>query len=185
MVEKRSDLENVDRVDPADYTVDFEERAAEGESLDRRDNAFMATPSDEGENDSPAEAEHLKGQIEATRNQMGETIDAIQDKLSFSNLSEQVSEHVSNAVETAKDAVYDATIGKAASMMKNISGDISNSSIIRTAKNNPFPFVLIGLGTGLLAYQAYAGGRQKSRRHDFTPSRGVNAGDPTTATHGG
>src|ERR1043165_2962736 len=59
------------------------------------------------------ETEHLKTQTEETRSQMSETIDALQEKLSFSNLSEQVSEHVNNAIETAKNSVYDATIGKA------------------------------------------------------------------------
>src|SRR5688500_11567908 len=39
--------------------------------------------------DAPEETEHLKAQIEETRSQMGETIDAIQEKLSFSNISEQ------------------------------------------------------------------------------------------------
>jgi hypothetical protein len=96
---------------------------------------------------------------------MGETIDAIQDKLSFSNISDQVSEHVSNAVETAKDAVYDATVGKAVYFMKNIGNEISDSTLVQTAKNNPFPFVLIGLGAGLLAYQSMSGGRSRKSRY--------------------
>jgi len=114
------------------------------------------------------ETANIKGQIEETRNQMGETIDAIQDKLSFSNISEQVSDHVHNAVETAKEAVYDATIGKAADIMKNVTNDISNSSVVRTAKDNPLPFVLIGLGAGLLAYKGYTGTlKPRARRHEF------------------
>jgi len=117
---------------------------------------------------TPPEAEQIIGQIEETRSQMGETIDAIQDRLSFSNLSEQVSDHVNNAVETAKDAVYDATIGKAANLMKNV----SNTTVIQTVRSNPFPFVLIGLGAGLLAYQGYTGklssyGRNRQRRFQF------------------
>ena len=122
---------------------------------------------EQSDDEVPVEAEQIKDQIEETRSQMGETIDAIQDKLSFSNLSDQVSEHVSNAVETAKVAVYDATIGKAANMMKNLSNDLSNSTVIRTAKNNPLPFILIGVGAGILAYQGYTGklsyGRERRR----------------------
>jgi ElaB/YqjD/DUF883 family membrane-anchored ribosome-binding protein len=117
------------------------------------------------------ETEQIKEQIEETRNQMGETIDAIQEKLSFTNLSEQVSEHVNNAVETAKDAVYGATIGKAANIMKNIGDEITNSSIIRTAKDNPLPFVLIGLGAGLLAYQSYSGNQGGTRRRQLASGR--------------
>ena len=81
--------------------------------------------------------DELKESIEETRGQMGETIDAIQEKLSFSNLSEQVSEHVNHAVETAKDAVYGATIGKAATFMKDFGDEISKTSIVKAAKDNP------------------------------------------------
>ncbi|MEO7658981.1 MAG: DUF3618 domain-containing protein, partial [Pyrinomonadaceae bacterium] len=107
--------------------------------------------------DAGEKTNQIKGQIEETRNQMGETIDAIQDKLSFANLSEQVSEHVNHAVETAKDAVYDATIGKAANIMKDLNGELSNTAVIKTIKENPLPFALIGLGAGLFAYQSLAG----------------------------
>jgi len=113
------------------------------------------------------ETENIKGQIEETRSQMGETLDAIQEKLSFSNISEQVSEHVHNAVETGKEAVYDATIGKAAGFMKNVTNNISSSSIVRTAKDNPLPLMLIGLGAGLLAYKSYtSGSSSESWRRD-------------------
>lgn len=115
----------------------------------------------ETDDDSSAQSEQLKNQIEETRAQMGETIDQIQEKLSFSNLSEQVSEHVNNVVDTAKEAVYDATIGKAAIMMKNIGKDISGTSIVKTVKDNPVPFIFIGLGAGMLAYTAMSGGSAK------------------------
>jgi len=152
MAEERTDIENTDRIDPSEYTTGDD--ASREDILDLKDSNKDYELSDD---DTPAEAEQIKDQIEETRSQMGETIDAIQDKLSFSNLSDQVSEHVSNAVETAKVAVYDATIGKAANMMKNLSNDLSNSTVIRTAKNNPLPFILIGVGAGILAYQGYTG----------------------------
>lgn len=100
--------------------------------------------------DAPGETEHIKAQIEETRKGMGETIDAIQEKLSISNISEQVKEQVSeqitSAVETVKDSVYEATIGKARYFMKQA----GKSEIVNTARTNPFPFALIGLGVGLL-----------------------------------
>jgi len=110
------------------------------------------------------ETEHIKAQIEETRSQMGDTIDALQEKLSFSNLSEQVSEHVNNAIETAKSTVYDATLGKAVGFMKNMGDGIGDSKFVRTARSNPFPLVLIGLGAGWLAYNSYSGGRSGVRR---------------------
>ena len=110
------------------------------------------------------DTEHLKAQIEETRNQMGETIDALQEKLSFNNLSEQVSEHVNNAIETAKSSVYDATIGKAVGFMKDMGDGIGDSKFVRTARSNPLPLILIGVGAGLLAYNNYS---SNSRRRSF------------------
>ncbi len=108
--------------------------------------------------------EEIKARIEETRSDMGETIDAIQERLSFANISEQVSEQVSNAIETAKDTVYDATLGKVANFMKNTGNGISNSTIVKTVAENPLPFVLIGVGAGLLAYQGFGRTRQSGYR---------------------
>lgn len=101
---------------------------------------------------------------------MGETIDAIQGKLSLTNISEQVSEQVNQAIETAKDTVYDATVGKAAALvkntgriMKNTGRDISNSAIGKTVKENPLPLALIGVGAGLLIYKGFSKGGNGSR----------------------
>lgn len=118
------------------------------------------------EDDASEETENIRAQIEETRAGMGETIDAIQEKLSLANISEQVSEQVNNAIETAKDTVYDATVGKVVHFMKNTGRDISNSSFISTAKQNPLPFVLIGLGAGLLAYQGFSR-RSSSSAHGY------------------
>ena len=166
MAEKPGDVNNIDKLDPLAVnagagTDPFLERYAE-EPVD--DAEARALAGDTGE--QPAETEHLKAQIEETRSQMGETIDRIQEKLSFSNVSEQVSETVSHAIETAKDSIYEATIGKAVNFMRNTGDEIANSGIVRTAKENPLPLLLIGLGAGLLAYQSYNSGRRPSRgRH--------------------
>jgi len=104
------------------------------------------------------ETEHIKAQIEETRSQMGETIDALQEKLSFSNLSDQVSEHVNNAIETAKSSLYEATIGKAVGYMKDMGDGISDSKFVKTTRSNPLPLILIGVGAGWLAYNVSSGG---------------------------
>jgi hypothetical protein len=108
--------------------------------------------------DAPAETEQIKAQIEETRNQMGDTIDAIQERLSLANISEQVSETVSHAIETAKDTAYDATIGKAVNIMTNVGDAVTQTEAFKTVKKNPWPFALIGLGAGLLAYQGLSRG---------------------------
>lgn len=114
---------------------------------------------DSGAVDADAEPVQIKEQIEQTRSNLGETIDAIQEKLSFSHLSDQVSEQISSAVETAKDAVYDATIGRAESIMQNVSkglGSVSESmgdagsQIVKTVRRNPLPLALVGAGIGLV-----------------------------------
>ncbi len=113
--------------------------------------------------DTSEQTDTIKARIEETRADMGETIDAIQEKLSLSNISEQVSEQVNNAIETAKHTVYDATLGKVVDLMKNTGREISNSSVVATAKDNPLPLLLIGLGAGLLAYQSYSKKNGRSR----------------------
>ncbi len=160
MAQERSDLTNPRTADgegraPVDLRAT--NTAGAGEALKRKPVEYMANDAGADAEDLPEDARRLKGEIENTRGQMGETIDAIQDRLSFSNLSEQVSDHVHNAVETAKDAVYDATIGKAAEIMKNVGNEIADNSIVKMAKHNPLPFALIGLGAGLIVYKAYSG----------------------------
>lgn len=113
----------------------------------------------------------IREQIGETRREMGETIDAIQDKLSISNISEQVKEQVTeqitNVVETVKITVWDATIGKGAKLMKSVGGEISSSNIGKMASDNPIPVALIGLGIGMLVFNKYRGrssGAYASRR---------------------
>ena len=166
MAQKSSDIDKLDRLDRANTTLD---QPSEGYVATSTDDEVRELNANTG--DHPEEAEQIKGQIVETRREMGETIDAIQEKLSFSNISGQVSEHVSNAVDTAKDAVYDATVGKAVYFMKNVGDGLSSNSIVRTAKNNPFPFLLIGLGAGLLAYQNYSSGGRRRRGHGLYGGR--------------
>jgi len=137
------------------------------------------------DNEDPGtqETEHIKAQIAETRSQMGETIDEIQERLSFSNISEQVSEHVSNVIETAKNSAYDATIGKAVGFMKNMGDGITDSKFVRTTRSNPLPLILIGLGAGWLAYNVSSGG---SRRRNYRGQAGFRPdefGDRDRARH--
>jgi ElaB/YqjD/DUF883 family membrane-anchored ribosome-binding protein/uncharacterized protein YdhG (YjbR/CyaY superfamily) len=147
------------------------------------DDAFIEKYTNENTADDTAqedeisdEPEQIRQQIEETRKEMGETIDAIQEKLSFQNISEQVSEQVNNVIETAKESVYEATIGKVGNFMRNVSNEIrtvgrdfSKTEVYKTAKTNPVPFALIGLGAGLLLLDAF--GRKKSygyqRSYDY------------------
>lgn len=138
--------------------------------------------------DKTAEAEatsddpgKIRSQIEETRQEMGETIDEIQERLSYENISEEVSERVSDAFETAKDTVYDATIAKAGYFMNNVGqeikkvgNEISKTEVGKTVMNNPVPFALIGLGAGILLINSLSGeksSRSGSGRDDDYDSR--------------
>lgn len=114
---------------------------------------------DDAADDEADEAARLRAEIEQTRAGMGETIDAIQERLSPENIKEQVMEQVGEAVQSAKDTVREATIGRVEKAMENVSESIgragtavseTGSSIIDTIRQNPLPAALIGLGVGML-----------------------------------
>src|SRR5215203_5821825 len=162
MAERPGELNSSDRLDPVSTTAGAgDDGFLERYSEDDTDTELRDFSADTGTDVTAEETEQIKAQIEETRSQMGETIDAIQERLSLSNVSDQVSETVSSAIETAKDTAYDATIGKAVNFMKNVGDGFSDSGAFRTVRNNPLPFALIGLGTGLLVYQGYT--RKSSR----------------------
>lgn len=138
-----------------------------------------------GAEGATGETGQIRNQIEVTRREMGETIDAIQEKLSIDNISEQVkekvSEEINNALETAKETVYEATIGnlgKAGKFMQNVGKELSKTEAGKFARKNPFPLVLIGLGAGLLAYElsgknrrSYSNGGGNGKSRDYHGGR--------------
>ena len=69
--------------------------------------------------DEPAHTAEARRDIERTRAEMSETIEAIQERLSPTNLKEQVMEQVREQVQEAKDAVREATIGKVENIMQS------------------------------------------------------------------
>jgi len=175
MAEKSSELDRINASDTissaADESKYLEVRSDDDDDYEVSDSetALEASSDDTDDTEDTDDTDQIRAQIEETRSQMGETIDAIQEKLSFQNISEQVKEQVSetinSAIETAKDSVYGATIGnlgKAGKFMQNVGKEISKTEAGRFARKNPFPLVLIGLGVGLLAYEGF--GKGSSRR---------------------
>ena len=80
------------------------------------------------------DTEANRAEIERTRADMSETVDAIQERLSPENLKEQ-----------AKDRVKEATVGRAQG---------AGSSIMETIRENPLPAALTGIGLGWLLMSA-------------------------------
>ena len=85
------------------------------------------------------QVEAARLEIERTRAGMGETVDAIQGRLSPENLKEQ-----------AKDRVKEATVGRARD---------ARAGIAETVRANPLPAALTGIGLGWLLMSA----RQQSQ----------------------
>ena len=160
MAERSSELDNLDTSNSVEET-----------SLQTREenSALVETETEVSEvgEEASVEADQIREQIEETRRGMSETIDAIQEKLSFSNISEQVqtqvSEQINNVVETAKDALY----GKTADVLDTVSRsfkDIGGGDLMKKAQQNPTALALIGAGIGALLVGALTGGKKKSKK---------------------
>jgi len=145
--------------------------------MGQRPDEMSASPTQEGVGSGPRampaepdpipdvgeDTEHIRVQIEQTRDDMSETIDAIQERLSPRHL-----------VEQAKDTVREATIGKVKAMADNVSDTASGlaDSTMETAsemadrvKQNPWPAAMIGLGAAWLLLRN-GGSSARSRQHD-------------------
>ncbi len=94
------------------------------------------------------EVELTRAEIERTRANMSETVDAIQGRLSPENLKEQ-----------AKDRVKEATVGRAQG---------AGSSIMETIRGNPVPAALTGIG---LSWLFVSGRRQRSGQPRYQQDR--------------
>jgi len=111
------------------------------------------------------ETGQIRDNIERTRADMSETIDAIQDKLNPQRMAEQVTEQV-----------REATIRKAEHMVSDVRDTARDAgfSIVDTLRDNPLPAALAALGLGWLwmkrpssdrAWRGNAGGVPQRRRY--------------------
>ena len=92
------------------------------------------------------QVEVTRVEIERTRADMSETVDAIQERLSPQNLKEQ-----------AKDRVKEATVGRARE---------ARSGIVDTVRANPLPAALTGIGLGWLLMSARQQNSAQARYRD-------------------
>lgn len=104
--------------------------------------------------------EAIRAEIERTRAEMSETIDAIQERLSPEVLKTQ-----------AKEAIREATVGKAEQFMSQMeyTARSKGSSMWETIKHNPMPAALAGIGIGWLLMSS------RKDDHEYHP-RYQNAG---------
>jgi len=103
--------------------------------------------------DAPGEdTAEIRADIEQTRAEMSETIDAIAERLNPTNIKEQVKEQVVEQAREVRDNVREATIGRAEDMVRNASETVTEAryTLMETIRQNPIPAALTGIGLGWL-----------------------------------
>ncbi len=127
-------------------------------------------------------SDEIREDIEQTRSNMGETIDAIQARLSPERLTQQ-----------AKDAVYDATIGKVGQTMNDVTDTARESgyTLLDTLRQNPLPAALAGIGVGWLVMKVRENGQRRSAyryggyQQRYAPGYGGHSTGGYSAQYGG
>jgi len=111
------------------------------------------------------EVAEIRENIEQTRADMSETINAIQERLNPEHLKEQVIEGVKEQFQEAKDTVRQATIGKVEDMVQSASNTVyeTRRTVVQTIKENPIPAALVGIGLGWLWMNARSNDSSKYR----------------------
>ena len=119
------------------------------------------------------EVEVTRVEIERTRADMSETVDAIQRRLNPETLKEQARDRLHEVTEDlkdqAKDRAHEATVGRARD---------AGSGITETIRENPLPAALTGIGLGWLLVSARKQRAQRPRirrrrpyyDHDYPPA---------------
>jgi len=149
--------------------------------------------------DEDSDIEAQRAQIEQTRSAMGETIDAIEHRLSPHGLAQQAKETVRGAtigkVENALNTATD-TVQQAASSAEETAA-AAGGTIFETIKRNPVPAALAGIGLGWLIMEARksdsgagaSGPYSSSRNRGYAPYRSPYGysqyGTPTDRMYGG
>jgi hypothetical protein len=139
------------------------------------DRTGLNEPGATAEQDPDARAREIRAEIERTREDMSETVEAIQERLRPANLAatavsgatervkdlaatttEKVKDMASTTTETAKDMAQSAT-----ATTQEWWNEHSDSGLIGKIRNHPFPAVLAGVGLTWLAF-SNGGSRRRS-----------------------
>ncbi len=118
--------------------------------------------------DAPTDIVETRVEIEQTRADMSETIDAIQERLSPQNVKEQVKTTVQDATTKARDRAQGAIVERAQG---------ARSTMIQTIKQNPMPAALTAVSLGWLVVS----GRTESSGQG---SDGSSSSQTAGQTHG-
>jgi uncharacterized protein YjbJ (UPF0337 family) len=103
------------------------------------------------------ETAEIRANIEQTRADMSEKIEAIQERLSPQHIKDQVT-----------STVREATIGKAEDMMRSASEGVyeARSTLMETIRQNPIPAAMVGIGLGWLFMNRRSAPHHDQRRYN-------------------
>ncbi len=101
--------------------------------------------------DAPTEerTREIRAEIEQTRGELTETVNAIQDRLRPSNVAANAAESVKNTVKNAAEDTSEAVAGYAR--------DVADSEPIQYVRANPIPTAMVGIGIAGLTWLALRG----------------------------
>jgi ElaB/YqjD/DUF883 family membrane-anchored ribosome-binding protein len=132
--------------------------------------------------DTPDETVRIRTEIARTREDMSETIDEIQDRLSPRNL-----------VSQAKESVKEQTVGRVKKAARNVGESASElvdqtrgaaSEVPSTVRENPWPALLIGCGTAWLLFDSsrrYRASTESDYAYDYEGSGTMNEYESSAA----
>jgi hypothetical protein len=130
-----------------------------GDSTDREwASSGAADPGEPLSAEETRRAAEIRSEIAQTREQMSETIEAIQERLTPSNLVAQASDSVKEAASRKVQQMTN-TAGEAAEQ-------VLDSSFVQTLRSNPIPAAMIGIGTAWLLLRR----RSDSDRYGYSGS---------------
>jgi len=105
-------------------------------------------------------------EIQRTRAEMSQTIDALQSRLRPQHLMDEAKDAATGALDDAKGALRGATVGKAEQMMSDMKygAQDTGESLLDTIRSNPVPAALAGIGLGLLFMKRGHSAREQHER---------------------
>lgn len=152
-----------------EYISGREALDTEGRIGQRATSRIPARPApDAGTASSDARARRLQAEIEQTRGELSETVDAIQERLRPASLAASAAETVKNTVrQAAGDRVRGAadTAREMADMARDSARDMADSEPVQYVRANPIPAAMVGVGLAGLAWLAFGGNEASSMRY--------------------
>jgi hypothetical protein len=121
------------------------------------------------------DTDEIREQIRDTRSRMSSTLDQLGERLNPHAVKSQLTEHV-------KDSIREATVGRVSHMARQAKDQVMSAerSLIRTARENPIPAAMIGIG---LAWIILNSRRHRSETNGYASASRLTDYDEDTALY--